>query len=132
MAEEHKLMLIIRKAPHGTIYVHEAIEVMFIMATFDMKLSIVFLDDGVFALKPGQDTSELGIKGFSASLGALAFWDVTDVYVDEQSLKDRNIKSDEIISYGEDEDTEEKLFPTPLSTDELKKMMHDQDSVLSF
>ena len=32
----------------------------------------------------------------------------------------------------EDEDTEETLYPKILSTDELKKMMHEQDSVLSF
>ena len=80
MTEAYKLMIVIRKAPHGTIYVQEAIEVMFIMASFDMDLSIVFLDDGVNAVKQGQDTKELGIKGFSASLGALADWDVKNVY----------------------------------------------------
>ncbi len=132
MPNSHKLMLIVRKAPHGSIYVHEAIEVMFIMATFDMDLSVVFLDDGVFAVKKGQDTKELGIKGFSASLGTLADWDVTNVYVDEQSLKDRNLSADNLITLGEDDDTEETLYPKILSTDELKKMMHEQDSVLSF
>ena len=132
MPDPHKFMLIVRKAPHGSIYVHEAIEVMFIMATFDMDLSVVFLDDGVFAVKKGQDTKELGIKGFSASLGTLADWDVTNVYVDEQSLKERNLSADDLVTIGEDDDTEEILFPKILSTDELKKMMHEQDSVLSF
>jgi len=132
MSAPHKFMLIVRKAPHGSIYVHEAIEVMFIMATFDMDLSIVFLDDGVFAVKKGQDTTELGIKGFSASLGTLAYWDVTNVYVDEQSLKERNLTADDLVTVGEDGDTEETLYPKILSTDELKKMMHEQDSVLSF
>ena len=132
MSAPHKFMLIVRKAPHGSIYVHEAIEVMFIMATFDMDLSIVFLDDGVFAIKKGQDTTELGIKGFSASLGTLAYWDVTNVYVDEQSLKERNLTADDLVTVGEDDDTEETLYPKILSTDELKKMMHEQDSVLSF
>ena len=132
MSDPHKFMLIVRKAPHGSIYVHEAIEVMFIMATFDMDLSVVFLDDGVFAVKKGQDTKELGIKGFSASLGTLADWDVTNVDVDEQSLKDRNLSADDLVTLGEDDDTDEILYPKILSTDELKKMMHEQDSVLSF
>ena len=129
---ERNLMISVHRPPHGSIYVQEAIEVMFIMATFDMDLSIVFLDDGVFAVKKEQDTKELGIKGFSASLGALAYWDVSKVYVDEQSLKERNLSADDLVSVGEDEDTDEKLFPKALSTDELKKMMHEQDSVLSF
>lgn len=132
MSDPHKLMLIIRKAPHGSIYAQEAIEVMFIMATFDMDLSVVFLDDGVFATKKGQNTKELGIKNFSASLGTLVDWDVTNVYVDAQSLKDRNLSADDLVTIGEDDDTDEKLYPEILSTDELKQMMHEQDTVLSF
>lgn len=132
MSDAHKLMIVIRKAPHGSIYVQEAIEVMFIMATFDMDLSVVFLDDGVYAVKQGQDTKDVGIKGFSASLGTLADWDVTKVFVDEQSLADRAITSEQLITIGEDEDTEDDLFPRVLNTDELKKMMHEQDTVLSF
>jgi len=67
MSETKKVMITVRKAPHGSIYVHEAIEVMFIVASYGMDLSVVFIDDGVFALKDGQDTKALGIKGFMAS-----------------------------------------------------------------
>lgn len=131
MSAPYKLMITVRKAPHGTIYVHEAVEIMFIMASFDMDLSVVFLDDGVYALKQGQDTKELGIKGFSASLGALADWDVKNVYVEEKALKDRNIDSSSLISIGEDDETDEILHPQVLSTAELKQMMHSQDSIMS-
>ena len=131
MSAPYKLMITVRKAPHGTIYVHEAVEIMFIMASFDMDLSVVFLDDGVYALKQGQNTKELGIKGFSASLGALADWDVKNVYVEEKSLKDRNIDSTSLISIGEDDETDEILHPKVLTTAELKQMMHSQDSVMS-
>ncbi|RDH82768.1 MAG: sulfurtransferase TusC [endosymbiont of Galathealinum brachiosum] len=132
MSDAHKLMITLRKAPHGTIYVQEAIEVMFIMASFEMDLSIVFIDDGVFSVKKGQDTKDLGIKGFSASLGALADWDVKNVYVDSDSLKDRNISTDQLISVGEDDETEETVYPRALSTDQLKEMMKQQDTILSF
>lgn len=125
-------MIVVRKAPHGTIYVQEAIEVMFIMASFDMDLSIVFLDDGVNAVKRGQDTTQLGIKGFSASLGALADWDVKNVYIDAQSLQDRNMVEDDLISIGEDDETDEIIFPQILDTESLKSLMNKQDSILSF
>ena len=81
-----KVMVTVRRAPHGSIYVQESVEVMFIFATYDMDLSVVFLDDGVLALQKSQDTKGLGIKGFMASLGALVDWEVTKVYVDRQSL----------------------------------------------
>lgn len=132
MSDAHKMMIVIRKAPHGSIYVQEAIEVMFIMATFDMELSIVFLDDGVYAVKPEQDTKNIGIKGFSASLGTLMDWDVTNVFVDAQSLKDRNMDGGRLICIGEDEETEEDVYPRVIDTDTLKKMIHEQDTVLSF
>lgn len=125
-------MIIIRRAPHGTIYVHEAIEVMLIVAAFEMELSIVFMDDGVLALKKGQDTKELGTKGFMATFGALADWEITNVYADSDSLKERGVQESELVSIGEDEETEEPLFPKSLSPDQIRSMMDEQHSIVNF
>lgn len=127
-----KVMVTVRKAPHGSIYVQEGIEVMFIFATYDMDLSVVFLDDGVLALQPGQDTKGLGIKGFMASLGALVDWEVTNVYVDRQSLKERNIAEDGIITIGKNEDTDVPIRPKVLDGAEIAAMMAQQHSIVSF
>lgn len=127
----NKVMITVRKAPHGSIYVQEAIEVMFIVASYGMDLSVVFLDDGVLALKDGQDTSELGIKGFVASLGALTDFEVTQVYVDEQSLNDRNLSRDDLVFIGEDEETEEPVKAQVKSSEEIAKMMAEQNSIMS-
>lgn len=127
----NKVMITVRKAPHGSIYVQEAIEVMFIVASYGMDLSVVFLDDGVLALKDGQDTSELGIKGFVASLGALTDFEVTQVYVDEQSLNDRNLSSADLVFIGEDEETEEPVKARVKSSEEIAKMMAEQNSIMS-
>ncbi|MCR4347197.1 MAG: DsrE family protein [Sulfuricaulis sp.] len=127
-----KVMVTVRRAPHGSIYVQESVEVMFIFATYDMDLSVVFLDDGVLALQKGQDTKGLGIKGFMASLGALVDWEVTNVYVDRQSLKDRNIAEDAIISIGKDDDTDAPIRPKVLDSAEIAKMMAAQHAIASF
>lgn len=127
-----KVMVTVRKAPHGSIYVQESIEVMFIFATYDMDLSVVFLDDGVLALQAGQNTKELGIKGFMASLGALVDWEVTKVYVDRKSLKDRNIPEEAIIAIGKDEVTDVSIRPKVLDSAEIAAMMATQHSIVSF
>lgn len=127
-----KVMVTVRKAPHGSIYVQESIEVMFIFATYDMDLSVVFMDDGVLALQPGQDTKGLGIKGFMASLGALVDWEVTKVYADRQSLKERNIAEDTIITIGKDEKTDAPIRPKVLDSAEIAAMMTQQHSIVSF
>ena len=39
-----------RKAPYGTIYALESLEVVLIAAAFDQDISLVFVDDGVYQL----------------------------------------------------------------------------------
>lgn len=126
-----KVMITVRKAPHGSIYVQEAIEVMFIVASYGMELSVVFMDDGVLALKSGQDTSELGIKGFMASLGALTDFEVTEVYADQESMSDRNLTEADLVFIGEDEDTEEPVKPRILDSQTIADLMSEQDSIVS-
>ncbi|VAW78492.1 tRNA 5-methylaminomethyl-2-thiouridine synthase subunit TusD [hydrothermal vent metagenome] len=82
----------------------------------------VFLyNDGVFALKDKQDTKALGIKGFMASMGALVDFEVEKVYVDQQSLQERNLS----------EDTEEPVKPKVLDSAAIRALMVDQDSIVS-
>jgi len=131
MSDTKKVMITVRKAPHGAIYVHEAIEVMFIVASYGMDLSVVFIDDAVFALKGGQDTRALGIKGFMASIGALVDFEVEKVYVDRQSMQDRNLTEVDLVFIGEDEDTEEQVKPKVLDSEAIRALMLEQDSIIS-
>lgn len=127
-----KVLITVRKAPHGTYYVQEALDVMFIMASYDMDLSVLFQDDGVFALKSNQNTKALGTKGFMASLGALVDWDVTNVYADTSSMQQRGMTEDMLVSIGEDEDSGETLYPRLLEMGETIELMENQDAILSF
>ena len=44
-----KFIYVNRKAPHGTIYAHEALEVVLIAAAFEQDVSLAFIDDEVLA-----------------------------------------------------------------------------------
>jgi hypothetical protein len=57
-----KFMFVNRKAPYGTIYALESLEVVLITATFDQDVSLVFIDDGVYELVKGQQTKGIGIR----------------------------------------------------------------------
>jgi len=68
MSEENnvkKFMFVNRKAPYGTIYALESLEVVLITAAFDQDVSLVFLDDGVYQLKKAQQTKGIETKNFS-------------------------------------------------------------------
>lgn len=130
-----KFLYVNRKAPYGTIYALESLEVVLIGAAFDQDVSLAFLDDGVFQLTKGQDTKEIGIKNFSPTFRALGDYEVTKLFVEQESLDERGLTADdlqEIVWEDEDEDYAEKPSIRIISRAEMADVMADQDVVLSF
>lgn len=130
-----KFLYVNRKAPYGTIYAQEALEVVLIGAAFDQDVSLAFLDDGVFQLTKGQDTKETGLKNFSPTFRALGDYEVTKLYVEQESLNERGLTLDDLqdIQYeDEDDDYEEKPSIIVVSRAEMADVMAEQDVVLSF
>ena len=130
-----KFLYVNRKAPYGTIYAQESLEVVLIGAAFDQDVSLAFLDDGVFQLTKGQDTKEIGLKNFSATYRALGDYEVTKLYVEKESLEERGLTLDDLqnVEYeDEDDDYAEKPSIRLISRAEMAEVMADQDVVLSF
>ncbi|AXX97303.1 sulfurtransferase complex subunit TusC [Profundibacter amoris] len=130
-----KFLYVNRKAPYGTIYALEALEVVLIGAAFDQDVSLAFLDDGVFQLTKGQDTKEIGVKNFSPTFRALGDYEVTKLYVEKESLDERGLTTDDLqeITYeDEDDDWAEKPSIIIVSRSEMADVMAGQDVILSF
>jgi len=130
-----KFLYVNRKAPYGTIYAQESLEVVLIGAAFDQDVSMAFLDDGVFQLTKGQDTKATGLKNFSPTFRALGDYEVTKLYVEQDSLDERGLTLDDLqdIQYeDEDDDYEEKPSIIVVSRAQMADVMADQDVVLSF
>lgn len=135
MSETKKFLYVNRKAPYGTIYALESLEVVLIGAAFEQDVSLAFLDDGVFQLTKGQDTAGIGIKNFSPTFRALGDYEVTKLYVEKESLAERGLTEGDLqeITYeDEDDDYEEKPSIHLVSRSEMTEIMADQDVVLSF
>jgi tRNA 2-thiouridine synthesizing protein C len=116
-----KFMFVNRKAPYGTIYALESLEVVLITATFDQDVSLAFLDDGVYELVKGQDTKGIGIKNHSKTYRALDGYDVEKLYVERESLQARGLSEADLLVDVE-----------VLSTAQVAELMAAQDVVLSF
>ena len=135
MSEIKKFLYVNRKAPYGTIYALESLEVVLIGAAFDQDVSLAFLDDGVFQLTRGQDTGALGVKNFSPTFRALGDYDVTKLFVERESLDERGLSEadlQEIMYEDEDGGWAEKPSIRIVSRAEMADLMADQDVVLSF
>jgi len=92
-----KFMFVNRKAPYGTIYALEVLEMVLISAAFDQDVHIAFLDDGIYQIKKGQDTKELGMKNFSPTYRALEGYDIEKLFVERESLEERGLTEDDLL-----------------------------------
>jgi len=130
-----KFLYINRRAPHGTNYAQEGLEVALIGAAFDQEVAMAYLDDGVFQLKSGQDTRAIGTKNFSATYRALGDYDVKRVYVERESLERRGLSEDDLMSLvyeDEDDDWEEKPLIHVVSASEMQRIISESDVLLNF
>jgi tRNA 2-thiouridine synthesizing protein C len=116
-----KFLFVNRKAPYGTVYALESLEVVLISAAFEQDVSLAFLDDGVFQLRKGQQTRGIATKNFSPTYRALADYDIEKLYVERESLEARGLAADDLL-----------VDVTVLSSEEMGALMETQDVVVSF
>ena len=115
-----KFMYVNRKAPYGTIYALEVLESVLISAAFEQDTSVVFLDDGVFQIKKGSDTKDVGMKNFTNTYRALAGYDIEKLYVEKESMDARGLAPDDLLV---------KVQVLPAA--ELAKLMAEQDVLIT-
>jgi len=115
-----KFMFVNRKAPYGTVYALESLEVVLISAAFEQDVSLVFVDDGVYQLKKGQQTKGIETKNFSPTYRALEGYDVEKLYVERESLEARGLAEADLI-----------VDVTVLGAADLGALMDEQDVVVS-
>ena len=116
-----KFMFVNRKAPYGTIYALEGLEVVLISAAFDQDVSLAFVDDGVFQLVKGQKTDGVEMKNFSPTYRALEGYDIEKLYVERESMEARGLTEDDLL-----------VDVQIMSAAEMGDMMAQQDVVISF
>jgi len=116
-----KFLYVNRKAPYGTIYALESLEVVLIGAAFEQDVSLAFVGDGVFQLAKGQNTKAVEMKNFSPTFRALEDYDVTKLYVEEEALAARGLAAADLV-----------VPVQVVSAERLSEIMDEQDVILSF
>lgn len=121
MSDVSKLMFVMRKAPYGTIYSFEGLETVLIMGAYEQDISLLFVDDGVYAIKKGMDTTPLGIKNFSPTFRVLEGYDIEKLYIDKESMESRGLTLDDFV-----------VEPEVLDKEQIAKLMEEQDVLFPF
>ena len=116
-----KFLYVNRKAPYGTIYALESLEVVLITAAFDQDVTLAFLDDGVYQLVKGQHTKGIDVKNFSPTYRALEGYDIEKLYVEKESMETRGLKESDFI-----------VPVKVIGAQEMADIMQSQDVIMSF
>lgn len=135
MSDIKKFMYLNRRAPYGTIYAWESLEVVLIGAAFDQEVSLMFMDDGVYQLVKGSDTSESDMKNFMPTYRTLGDYGVRHLFVEKASLEARGLTQEDLIEVAwEDFETEEEVdnIVEVLDADQVTQKMAESEVVFSF
>lgn len=133
MSDTKRFLYVNRKAPHGTVYALESLEVVLIGAAFEQDVSLAFLDDGVFQLVKKQVTTGIGVKNFAPTYRALGDYDVRKLYVEREGLAERGLTEDDLMEVTHENDDEEDVSSIEIvDRARMAEIMAAQDVVLSF
>jgi len=135
MSDTKQFLYVNRKAPHGTVYALESLEVVLIGAAFEQDVRLAFMDDGVFQIMNGQDTTGIGTKNFAPTYKALGDYDVNKIYVEKESLDERGLTEADLmpLTYeDEDDDWAEKPSINIISRAEMADLIDSSDVMFNF
>lgn len=90
------LLIISRQAPWSGPSAREALDIALAGGAFDLPLGMLFLDDGVFQLAPGQQPAQLQQKNLAANLQALPMFGVEELFAARTSLLERGLCAEQL------------------------------------
>jgi tRNA 2-thiouridine synthesizing protein C len=92
-----KVVVLLRKAPYGSVYTAEAFRTIMGVAVFVMDICVIFADDGVYALLKDQNPEALDMKPLGEGFPMLKDFDVNRFVVHDQSLADRGLTVNDLV-----------------------------------
>ena len=93
--KKKSLLVVFSKAPYDGLTIKEAMDATLATTIFDIPVSVLLIDEGVFILKSPQNASLIGAKCLEKPLSAFELYGVEKVLVDKTSLLERGISMDE-------------------------------------
>ena len=119
--ELKSILFIFSKPPYSGLAAKEALDAVIASSIFDIPMACVFIDDGVFLLTSGHETSEIDAKSIEKPLSALEMYGVDKLYVHSSSLQQRGIE------------TKPQSLPMIQVDDQrFKSLLSEYDCVLNF
>ncbi len=113
------VLILARRAPYGSVFCIEGFLAAMAMASMEIPVDLVLIDEGIFCGLKEQKPDEIGHQPIDQALGGAAEFDI-NLFFHKESLEKFKIP-------------QEKLVPAELADDEkLKKMVKDAKAIITF
>ena len=90
------LLLVFRRAPYGHSLARAGYDIALAAAAFEQPVSLLFMDDGVWQLLPGQEPGPIGAKSIERTQDSLPLYDIELLHAEAQSLHQRGLHPDDL------------------------------------
>ncbi|RLT97382.1 sulfurtransferase complex subunit TusC [Ketobacter sp.] len=109
------------KGPHSSQATRESLDAALASAAFGVPVGLLFLEDGVFQLKQGQQPSTADLKRTAPIFQSLGLYEISDVYVCEEDLHSRGLCQEDLL-----------IDVTLLPASQIAPLLASYDNLLSF
>ncbi|MBQ0719474.1 MAG: sulfurtransferase complex subunit TusC [Gammaproteobacteria bacterium] len=93
---QKEILLVFRHAPYGSALAREGLEAVLACGAMGAKTSVLYINEGVWQLLEAQNSAAIDCKNQAAMASALPLYDIDDIWVDEDSLRQRNLSGADI------------------------------------
>jgi tRNA 2-thiouridine synthesizing protein C len=115
------LLLVFRRAPYGSGLARAGYDIALAAAAFEQPVELLFMDDGVWQLLPGQQPADIDARNVAATLDSLPLYDIDRFHVETRSLSARGLALADLRDGA-----------VPVASSELGSFMESFDQVMSF
>lgn len=115
------ILVIVRQSPYSSILSAAALDIVLTAAAFEQTLTLIFMGEGVLHLLSSQDSKASGLKNISKALSSLELYEVDQVFVEKDALKERNLKTENLV-----------MRPDTLSLSQIAETIEKADQVFNF
>lgn len=92
-----KIAVLVTRLPLQGIEARESLDLVFALAAVDHQVSVIFSDDAVYQLLKADDSAGLMVKDFRPSFKLFELYDIDQLYVCAESLRQRKLKTNELM-----------------------------------
>ncbi len=121
MSSRKSVLIINRTPPYGSCNARESLDIALTCSIFEMQVSILFLDDGIFQLLSGQQPEQIGYKNLQSLMASLPMYDIENIYVGKGALERHGLILEDL-----------SVKATIADDTDITALINSHDTVLTF